>query len=191
MQPGRNVTSDDSVPQDQVRLANSVLAAWVIDGQAPVFDDRSPLPPHHNDCLGCGAENPHGHHLQVRRDGDCVTAQHVFDDRHMGAPGLAHGGAAATVLDDLYGFMLYLVAELAVTRSLHVDYHAPTRLGVPYALTARLDRREGRLLHLSADITDPNGLVAVSSTALFMTVTVEHFINAANGRLNRPGLLGG
>ena len=50
-----------------------------------------------------------------------MVAEVAFEDRHVGAPGIAHGGAVATVFDDLFGFLLYAVAELAVTRSLQVD----------------------------------------------------------------------
>lgn len=70
--------------------------------------DGAQLPPHHPHCLACGPDNPHGHHLTVRRRGEEVHATHVFDERHVGAPGIAHGGAVATVLDDLFGFLLYL-----------------------------------------------------------------------------------
>ena len=44
----------------------------------------SELPPHHPNCLGCGPENPNGHFLSVRRDGDGVVAHHQFDQRHVG-----------------------------------------------------------------------------------------------------------
>ena len=94
----------------------------------------SELPPHHPNCLGCGPENPNGHFLSVRRDGDGVVAHHQFDQRHVGAPGIAHGGAVATVIDDLFGFLLYSVGELAVTRRLELEYLAPALLDTPYIL---------------------------------------------------------
>lgn len=81
-----------------------------------------------------GPENPNGHFLSVRRDGDGVVAHHQFDQRHVGAPGIAHGGAVATVIDDLFGFLLYSVGELAVTRRLALDYLAPALLDTPYIL---------------------------------------------------------
>ena len=61
--------------------------------------DDDVLPPHYPTCLGCGPDCPQGYHLQVRRDGDDVVAEHVFEERHSGAPGIAHGGAVATVSD--------------------------------------------------------------------------------------------
>lgn len=159
------------------RSVDPVLAGWA-EGMSACPPDGALLPPHAARCLGCGPDNPHGHHLQVRRDGERVVATHTFDKRHMGAPGIAHGGAVATVFDDLFGFLLFIVGELAVTRSLQIEYLAPVRLGVPYALTAGLDRREGRRMHVSAHLHAPHGREIATATALFMTVTVEHFTRA-------------
>lgn len=133
------------------------------------------LPPHHPRCLGCGPENLHGHHLQVWRDGDVVRAQHVFDERHVGAPGIAHGGAVATVLDDLFGFLLYAVGEPAVTRHLEVGYRAPVLLGIPYLLEAGVQRREGRKLFVRGQGTDEQGALVVEANAVFVVVGREHF----------------
>ena len=36
------------------------------------------IPPHHDRCLGCGPENPHGFHLTVFADGDKVIATHAY-----------------------------------------------------------------------------------------------------------------
>lgn len=133
------------------------------------------LPPHHDDCLGCGPDNPHGHHLQVRRDGEGVVAVHTFDDRHVGAPGIVHGGAVATVIDDLYGFLFYLVGGPAVTRQLTVDYLGPVLIGTPYEIEAHVLERDGRKLFVNARVTDPDGRAVVTSKAVFITVGVEHF----------------
>lgn len=68
-----------------------------LDGPAP----GDVLPPHYPTCLGCGPGAEQGFHLAVRREGDEVVASHVFESRHSGAPGIAHGGAVAVVLDDV------------------------------------------------------------------------------------------
>lgn len=158
----------------------AVFAAW--ESALDLGQEGRPLPPHHAGCLGCGPANPHGHHLEAHRDGDSVVAEHVFDERHMGGPGVAHGGAVATVIDDLYGFALYLVRELAVTRSLTVDYLRPVVLGTTYRLRAQVDHRVGRKLHLSATLTDGQGQLTVRSEALFLIVDVEHFRRAGGSR---------
>lgn len=138
-----------------------------------------PLPAHHPQCLGCGTRNPHGHHLRVQRSGDAVVADHVFDSRHVGAPGIAHGGAVATVFDDLFGFALYLVGEPAVTRTLTVSYMRPVLLDVPYVLRAAVDSRDGRSLHISGQIHLPDHNQAIArAEGEFVIVGLDHFMNA-------------
>ncbi|WP_300012589.1 PaaI family thioesterase [Pseudonocardia sp.] len=140
------------------------------------------LPAHNPECLGCGPDNPHGFHLQVLGDGERVRAEHVFDRRHVGGPGVAHGGAVAAVLDDLCGFVPFALGHVAVTRHLGVDYRAPVVLGAPYALTAWLVRREGRKLFVRAEGHTAAGELAFSADGLFLEVDSGHFERATATR---------
>ncbi|RKN57133.1 PaaI family thioesterase [Streptomyces klenkii] len=151
----------------------ALLAMW--SEKFVGYPDGSDLPAHHDHCLGCGPENPHGHRLRAVRHGDGVQAWHTFDNRHVGAPGIAHGGAVATVVDDLYGFLLFLEGGPAVTRQLAVDYLAPVLIGTTYRLDAQVARREGRKLFVTAGATAPDGRPVITSTAVFVKVSVEHF----------------
>ncbi|MGS2806694.1 PaaI family thioesterase [Nocardia sp. MH4] len=94
----------------------------------------------------------------------------------MGAPAIAHGGAVATVLDDLFGFLLYSVEELAVTRHLAIDYLAPVLLDTAYTLRAHIHARDGRKLHLRATIENDHAQVVTTATALFLIVDIDHFL---------------
>ncbi|MEU4808044.1 PaaI family thioesterase [Nocardia fluminea] len=159
------------------RSSDPDLEEWVRSFR--LLEPRSAeLPPHHPNCLGCGPANPHGHFLTAQRCAGGVVAHHRFDRRHVGAPGIAHGGAVATVVDDLFGFLLYTVGELAVTRHLDLDYLAPVQLDTPYALHAELRSRDGRKLHLGARIEDAGGHLVVTATALFIVVDVKHFLQS-------------
>ncbi|SDP18184.1 Acyl-coenzyme A thioesterase PaaI, contains HGG motif [Pedococcus dokdonensis] len=149
------------------------LASW--NEKFRPQEDGAQLPPHHHHCLGCGPDNPHGHHLTVHRRGEEVHATHIFDERHVGAPGIAHGGAVATVLDDLFGYLLYLTGGPAVTRQLEVLYASPVILGTTYRLAARVLRAEGRKLYVEADMRDVEGSLVASAAALFLSVDVTHF----------------
>jgi acyl-coenzyme A thioesterase PaaI-like protein len=137
--------------------------------------DAGVMPPHYPSCLGCGPDAEQGFHLQVRREGDEMVTEHVFEPRHSGGPGIAHGGAVATVVDDLLGFLLYVERVPGVTRRLEVDYLKPVRVGVPYVVRGRLERRDGRKLWVSCTGTGPDGVAAFRATGLFVVVALEHF----------------
>lgn len=137
------------------------------------------LPPHSPDCAGCGPDNPTGLHLHVVRTATGVEAVHSFSNSHVGAPGIAHGGAVALAFDDLFGFALYTVGSLAVTRSLTTEYLAPFRLHRPYTFRAQVAERQGRRLLLHADAWDDAGRKAGSASATFVVVGPRHFATSA------------
>ena len=142
--------------------------------------DGGALPAHYPTCLGCGPHAEQGFGLQVHREGDQVVAEHVFEPRHSGAPGIAHGGAVATVVDDVLGFLLYLAHVPGVTRTLDVEYLKPVVVGVPYTVRGRLDRREGRKLWVSCTGTGPDGVQAFRGRGLFLAVDLAHFTDAVS-----------
>ena len=133
------------------------------------------LPPHYPTCFGCGPEAQAGLHLQVRLDGEEVVADYTFGDAHSGAPGIAHGGTVAALVDDLLGYALYVVREPGVTRRLEVDYLSPVLVGTPYEVRGRVDRRDGRKLFCSCEGVAPDGTVAFRGTGLFVVVPLSHF----------------
>ena len=143
--------------------------------------DDPVLPPHYPTCLGCGPDAPQGYHLQARREGDEIVAEHVFEDRHSGAPGIAHGGAVATVVDDVLGHLLYVARVPAVTRHLEVEYLRPVLVGVRYVVRARTLSHEGRKLWVECAGTGPDGVAAFSARGLFIAVPLSHFQVATSG----------
>jgi acyl-coenzyme A thioesterase PaaI-like protein len=154
-------------------------------GIAGSLDDEL-LPAHWPTCLGCGQDNESGYHLQVRRDGEGVVAEHTFADRHSGAPGIAHGGAVATVVDDVLGFLLFVAKIAGVTRHLEVEYLKPVLIGVPYVVRARIDSRDGRKLWVSCACTAPDGTVTFTAKALFLQVGLSHFVDATGAGGGEP-----
>jgi acyl-coenzyme A thioesterase PaaI-like protein len=140
--------------------------------------DAEQLPPHWPTCLGCGPDNESGFHLQVRREGDELVTEHTFADRHSGAPGIAHGGAVATVVDDVLGFLLYVARIAGVTRHLEVEYLKPVLVGVPYVIRAKVDSLDGRKLWVSCACKAPDGTVTFTAKALFLQVSLSHFAKA-------------
>lgn len=132
------------------------------------------LPPHHDHCLGCGTANPASLGATYALDGDRVVGRVRFDRRQEGAPGLAHGGALATLLDDALGSLLVVVGRPAVTAKLCVDYRSPAVLHRDLVVDAWIDRVDGRKLHLAGTVKDGDVLVA-EGTALFLEVDMTHF----------------
>ena len=150
--------------------------------------EREPgaLPPHYPSCFGCGPESEWGLHLVTRLVGEELRATYAFSAKHAGAPGIAHGGTVAALVDDLCGFSLFVIRQAAVTRKLEVEYLKPVLVGVPYDLVGRIDRREGRKVFVSAEGRAPDGTLTFRGEALFITVDVSHFAQGGEPGQGQP-----
>jgi acyl-coenzyme A thioesterase PaaI-like protein len=141
------------------------------------WQDGEVLPRHQAGCYGCGPDNPAGFGLEaVAAPGGGVRAELTFDDRYLGAPGLVHGGALAGVLDDLYGMVMVRELIPAVTVDLAVRYRRPIHLGDPCVLTGHLVERDGKDVHVAAEVTQHDE-VKVTSTARFRVISPERMAN--------------
>ncbi len=134
-----------------------------------------------------GSSSPYGLDLELHRHGDEIEALVTLRSAHEGAPNRSHGGIVAALFDDVFGFVLGVIREAAFTGDLYVRYHAPTPLFRPLACRVRLDRREGRKLHLTGELTDVDAdeLVA-SARATFIAVDREAFARQTAARPAPP-----
>lgn len=137
--------------------------------------------------------------------GDGLRASGTFlvGEHHQGAPGLAHGGVLAVALDEILGALNWLLAGPAVTGQIEVAYRRPVPVGTVLYLDAEVLGVKGRKVFTSAQgrLNSEAGDVAVTATALFVQVPVEHFLQngaaehvqqamadrAAGGPAWRPG----
>ena len=167
----------------------SLLPALVLPEnlQPPTAAPNAPapgttLPQHYTRCYGCGVAQPAGLRMSFTVGDDVqVTSEFVVTEDHEGAPGLAHGGLLSAALDETQATLLWVLQIPAVTARLETDFLAPVPVGSIVRIEARClglaDRKifttaEGLLVAQHGDST---GVLAVRSSALFVTVPVEHF----------------
>lgn len=131
-----------------------------------------------------GEASPWGIDLAIHRVDDDAVADVTFGSAHEGAPGRAHGGIVAGLFDDVFGFVLGIIATAAFTGELKIRYHAPTPLHTPLVCRGHLDARDGRKLWITGDLRDGDTVVA-SATGLFITVDPALF-RAASQQLPAP-----
>jgi acyl-coenzyme A thioesterase PaaI-like protein len=89
--------------------------------------------------------------------------------RYEGAPGLAHGGVLCLVLDHVLGEAAMAQRVGGMTVGLDVRFVAPTRLDTDLEVSARVDRVDGRKVHLEAAITH-DGRPTATATAVFVQI---------------------
>lgn len=123
-----------------------------------------------------GRASPWGLDLEVVRDGDEAVASLTLRAAHEGAPGRSHGGIVAALFDDVFGFVLQIRSETAFTGELWMRYEAGVPIGEPLSCRVRLDRREGRKLFMTGELTVvATAQLLARSTATFITIDPSRF----------------
>ena len=126
------------------------------------------------DSIVTGKANPMGVAATIRREGDEAVLRTTLGPAFEGAPGRAHGGTVAALLDEVMGFVLSIYATPAYTGRLTVTYRAPTPIGLELEMRARLRSRHGRKLRIEAHALQGTSLLA-QGEGLFIAVDPERF----------------
>ena len=85
-----------------------------------------------------GRANPMGIAARLWREGDEAVCQVTLGEAFEGAPGRAHGGVVAALIDETMGLVSRSPRTPAFTGRLTVTYRAPTPIGQPLEVRSRL-----------------------------------------------------
>jgi acyl-coenzyme A thioesterase PaaI-like protein len=131
------------------------------------------------DSIVSGGANPMGLNAAVWREGDVAFMEVTLGRAFEGAPGRAHGGVIAALLDETMGVVHVLSEALAYTAQLDIKYIAPTPIGEPIIARAWLARREGRKLYIEASL-HAGDVPLASAAALFIAIDPATFMQSAS-----------
>lgn len=132
------------------------------------------------DSIVSGAANPMGLNAAVWREGDVAVMEVTLGRAFEGAPGRAHGGVIAALLDETMGVVHVLQEALAYTAQLDIKYIAPAPIGESIIARAWLSHREGRKLYIDASLHAGEVQLA-SATALFIAIDPSTFVQSGVG----------
>lgn len=125
-----------------------------------------------------GSANPLSIGLRIAREGQESVGKVTLQPGWQGAPGRAHGGVVAAVIDDVLGAILPIIGTMAFTGELTVRYTAPCPLGEELTFRARAVGRDGRKLYLECEGQDASGVVFAKATSTFIAIDLEQFKQA-------------
>lgn len=133
-----------------------------------------------NFCFGCGKANSAGMHLAFSRDEARRKVSGAFrlSERYQGAPGIAHGGIVALVLDEALSKVSKFCGVAAVTAELNVEYLRPVRIGEEILVEARNERVEGKHLYHLGEIRDSMGRLLARAKGRFVVVNAQRFLES-------------
>jgi acyl-coenzyme A thioesterase PaaI-like protein len=136
----------------------------------PVPEDVEVTFPNDGGCFGCSPTHPSGLNLRFRRRGERVLSRYTIADRFHGAPGVAHGGIVATILDEISCAAVHLVTDRWVTTGeLTVRYERPCPVEQPLDVAAAIvDRTHPRYWVVEAELHRAGERVARSTGKFFL-----------------------
>lgn len=121
-----------------------------------------------------GSANPLTMGLKIATFPDRAVGRVTLSPGWQGAPGRAHGGVAAAIVDEVLGAMLPVLKVVAFTGELNLRFEAPCPMGVPLEFTARKTGEDGRKIYLTCEGVGPEGLF-ITATSTFITVDLSMF----------------
>lgn len=125
------------------------------------------------DCFACGDDNPVGLGLTFEARPPGAVARFRPRPEHRGAPGMLHGGVAATCLDETMAALGWLLDRVhTVTATLELRYRRPVPLdGSTLTIEAWRDRPESRRRQrVHGRLLLADGASAVEARGIFVQV---------------------
>ncbi|HCS27495.1 MAG TPA: PaaI family thioesterase [Spongiibacteraceae bacterium] len=123
-----------------------------------IFHELNPL---------SGRSNPVAPPLNMWQDGEMARASVTMGWRYEGPPGSVHGGFVAALFDDFLGMAQMMGNQPGMTGTLTVKYRRPTPLETPLALSAWVDKTDGRKTFVHGKI-EAGGSVTAECECIFI-----------------------
>ncbi len=136
------------------------------------------------ECFFCGEKNPIG--LKLKFYFDEVTGEFTTDflpsRLFAGLGDILHGGIQAGLFDEIMGWATHgLTGEPGVTTDLSLEFLKPVYLEEPLQVSCRITSREGPRVRLSAEISQPGGIVCTKGVGTYRLLSEEKFDSLAYG----------
>lgn len=132
------------------------------------------LIPNSDWCYVCGDQNPMGHQVVFKTDGETVRTRCMPSEHRQGYPGVIHGGALFTLLDEAMGWAASLGHDrLFVTAEMTVRYVKPFPTGTEMVVEGRATTVHRRFTEVAGEVRDDAGNVYATATGKFFPMSAE------------------
>jgi len=134
---------------------------------------EKPLP-HSDWCYVCGDQNPLGHRVVFKTDGEAVRAYYTPHENRQGYPGVVHGGVLCTLLDETMGWSASLRHDrMFVTGELTIRFIKPFPAGELMIVEGRAHKVNRRMASVTGEVRDEAGTVYAVATGKFLPMSEE------------------
>jgi len=127
------------------------------------------------DCFGCSPDNPIGLRLTFTEEGDEIVSSWNPGTHYQGYFNILHGGIAATLMDEIASWTVYVKLKTAgFTSRMEVRYLKNVGMDQgPVSLRARLKGMRRNLADIEVKLFDRNGTLCSTSLLTYFTFPAD------------------
>lgn len=114
------------------------------------------------------------HYFRRATDGALVGTA-WFGPGAEGPPGHAHGGSMAALLDEAMGLGAWIAGHAVVAAKISVAFRRMLPLGTEARFAARVERIDGRKIHVSGRLHGADDTTYADSEGLFIAIGGDRF----------------
>ncbi len=124
---------------------------------------------HHGNSYGSGQKNSKGLHIPSTYDPEkqIVCFDFTIEKWQEGAPGYAHGGVIASILDEAQGNICLHLGTITLTKSLSIQYHLAMPVLSTITVKAWITKMNSDTIETEAHIYNTRQRKVVSSQAIW------------------------
>jgi acyl-coenzyme A thioesterase PaaI-like protein len=111
-----------------------------------------------------------------------LYAKAWFGTKTMGPPGHVHGGAMAATLDEAMGAVCWMNGHQVVAATITITFIALLPIQTETIVEARMERVEGRKIHLRSTLKNPSGQVVAEGSGLFVILREDQLRGLVEAR---------
>jgi acyl-coenzyme A thioesterase PaaI-like protein len=145
---------------------------------------------HYPGCYGCGSGNARGLGLRMTWQDGGAMGEHTVPGHAVGAPGIAHGGYLAALVDEALALIGSSVAGGPIMSArVEVDYPRPTPVERPLRLRGGVERTSGRRLTVVVQGGAVDGPVSFRGRGVLVAISTDRWMEPLR-RVYRPERIG-
>lgn len=137
--------------------------------------------PYYRNCFVCGEARLGRLGVRFKIDDGKVKASFTPTEKHVGFPGIVHGGIITALLDEAMVWAIYAETGLfALSAEITVRFIKPLSVGQPIEVVGYVVRRQRKIWEVASEIHDEQAIVYARAWGRFIAATPEENENWQN-----------
>lgn len=138
------------------------------------MEKNEQLLPYYRQCFVCGETRLGRLGVRFRFAEGKVKATFTPTEKHVGFPGIVHGGIITALLDEAMVWAIYAeTGKFALSSEITVRFLKPLPVGQTVEVVGYLVRRQRRIWEVGSEIHDEQAIVYARAWGRFFPVTPE------------------